>query len=120
MTPAAPSSLTGPVDAVVCPAVLDHAYAPDLRDGLLRAMADGGDVEVLADAVTQADTANLQVLCAAALDLGRSGRTLRLETPSAALLRVIERLGLAAVLGVTPAARTGAALEAPLSTNTGT
>jgi anti-anti-sigma regulatory factor len=119
MTAATPSSLTGPIGAVVCPAVLDHAYAPDLRDALLRAMADGGDVEVLADAVTQADTANLQVLCAAALDLGRSGRTLRLVTPSAPLIRVIERLGLAAVLGVTPAARTGAPLEAPFSTNIG-
>ena len=84
---------------IVCPPVLDLAYAPELKAELLRALSTGGDVEVRADAVTHADTANLQILCAAAVDLARAGRTLAVTEPSEALVRVARRLGLAAVLG---------------------
>ena len=85
---------------VVCPPVLDLAYAPELKDVLLRALAEDGDVEVRAAEVTQADTACLQIFCAAAAALARDGRSLIVVEPSPALTRVAERLGLARALGL--------------------
>jgi anti-anti-sigma regulatory factor len=93
---------------VQCPAVLDLACAPELRDTLLRALSGGADVDVHAAAVTQADTACLQLLCAAAVALARQGRALKLVEPSAALIRVAERLGVATVLGAAGPSRPGA------------
>ena len=98
MTAAVSAPLAPTRAVVVCPAVLDLAYAPELKEVLLSAIAEGGDVEVRAEAVTHADTANLQVLCAAAAELARAGRTLTVE-PSEALVRVARRLGLVSVLG---------------------
>jgi anti-anti-sigma regulatory factor len=86
-----------------CPAVLDLAYAPALKDGLLGAIAEGGDVVVRAGAVTQADTACLQLLCAAAAKLAGSGRSLIVADASPAFTRVAARLGLTATLALQPA-----------------
>ena len=99
-----------PAKNVSCPAVLDLASAPALKELLVGALADEGDIFVDGLAVTQADTACLQILCAAAADLGRAGRSLTIA-PSPALTRVAERLGLALVLGLRrtelPSAGTG-------------
>jgi len=86
-------------DVLELPAVLDLAFAPALRDLLLRALGDSGDVGVNAAAVTHADTSCLQLLCAATMALAGRGRSLKLIEPSPALIRVAERLGVAKTLG---------------------
>ena len=88
-----------PAGTIICPPVLDLAYAPELKAALLRALSDGGDVQVRAHAVTHVDTASLQLLCAAALEVARSGHTLTIAEPSEALTRIARRLGLVTVLG---------------------
>ena len=88
-----------PAGTIICPPVLDLAYAPDLKEALLRALSNGGDVHVRAHAVTHVDTASLQLLCAAALDVTRAGHTLTVAEPSEALTRIARRLGLVTVLG---------------------
>jgi len=98
--------MSGAADLLECPAVLDLAFAPELRDLLLRALAGDGDVEVNTAAVTHADTSCLQLLCSAAMALAGRGRSLKLIQPSPPLLRVVDRLGVAKTLGIASASHT--------------
>ena len=88
---------------VTCDEVLDLSAAESLRARLLSALARGEDLEIQAGAVRQIDTANLQLLCAAARDLRARERSLIITEPSPALLQAARRLGLAGVLGLDPA-----------------
>lgn len=97
---------------VTCDEVLDLSAAESLRARLLAAVGRGEDLEIQAAAVRQIDTANLQLLCAAARDLRARGRNVTITEPSAALLQAARRLGLTAVLGLDAAA---AAPVAPAS-----
>ncbi len=85
---------------VTCDEVLDLTAAESLRGRLLEALARGGDVEVQAGAVRQIDTANLQLLCAAARELRARGSGILITAPTAPLLAAARRLGLTAVLGL--------------------
>ncbi len=91
---------------VTCDEVLDLSAAEPLRAQLLAALSRGGDLEIRAAAVRQIDTANLQLLCAAACELRAHGRTLVIAEPTPPLLAAARRLGLSAALGLetTPAA----------------
>ena len=88
---------------VTCDEVLDLSAAESLRARLLAALARGEDLEIQAGAVRQIDTANLQLLCAAARDLRARDRSLIITEPSPALLQAARRLGLPACSGSTPA-----------------
>ena len=87
---------------VTCDDVLDLAAAESMRERLLAAMRGGGesDVQVLGAAVRQIDTANLQLLCAAARELRAQGRSFRISEPSSPFVTAARRLGLAGVLGI--------------------
>jgi anti-anti-sigma regulatory factor len=85
---------------VTCDEVLDLSAAESLRAQLLAALSRGGDLEIQAAAVRQIDTANLQLLCAAARDLRAHGRTFVIAEPTPALLAAARRLGLSAALGL--------------------
>ena len=92
---------------IICEEVLDLSTVAALRAQLLLALAGAADVEIVASAVERVDTANLQILCAAARELRAAGRPFRLAAPSAAFLLAARRLGVAAVLdleAVPPAA----------------
>jgi len=106
-----------PGGPLVCPAVLDLASASWLRDEVLRVMSasPGLAVEIDAGAVTQIDTANVQILLAARRELERQGGTLTVRSPSAAVLRVATRLGLAAALDLPSFDAQAAAGGAPIS-----
>jgi anti-anti-sigma regulatory factor len=91
---------------VTCDDVLDLSAAESMRERLLAAVRGGGEVDVLVDvqvvaaAVRQIDTANLQLLCAAARELSAQGRALRIFEPSLPFVTAARRLGLADLLGV--------------------
>jgi anti-anti-sigma regulatory factor len=95
-----PARATNGRAAVTCDEVLDLPAAESLRERLLAAVACGGDLEVEASAVRQIDTANLQLLCAAARELRARGRTMLIIGPTPPLLAAARRLGLTAVLGL--------------------
>jgi anti-anti-sigma regulatory factor len=85
---------------VTCDEVLDLSAAESLRAQLLAALSRGGDLEIQAAAVRQIDTANLQLLCAAAHELRARGHTLVIAEPTPPLLAAARRLGLSAALGL--------------------
>ncbi len=87
---------------VTCDEVLDLSAAESLRARLLSALGRGEDLEIQAAAIRQIDTANLQLLCAAARDLRARERSLIITEPSPALLQAARRLGLCTVLGLPP------------------
>ncbi len=95
-----PTRATSGRVTVTCDEVLDLSAAESLRARLLVAVARGEDLEIQAAAVRQIDTANLQLLCAAARDLRARGRDLTITEPSPALLQAARRLGLTAALGL--------------------
>jgi anti-anti-sigma regulatory factor len=64
-----PARATNGRVTVTCDEVLDLSAAESLRARLLAALASGSDLEVQAGAIRQIDTANLQLLCAAAREL---------------------------------------------------
>jgi anti-anti-sigma regulatory factor len=97
---AAAASETAPT-RVTCGETLDLAYSSELRAILLTALASATRIDVDASAVTHADTANLQVLAAAAGEAGRRGGALRVIAPSGPFLRTARHLGLSAALGLT-------------------
>jgi anti-anti-sigma regulatory factor len=99
---------------VTCDEVLDLSAAESMRARLLAALARGEDLEIQAGAVRQIDTANLQLLCAAARDLRAHDRSLIITEPSPALLQAARRLGLSGVLGL-DAAPAAAAPVVPAS-----
>jgi anti-anti-sigma regulatory factor len=87
---------------IVCEESLDLSTVAALHAHLLLALAGEAGVEVVASAVERVDTANLQILCAAARDLRAAGRAFRLTSPSAPFLLAARRLGVAAVLDLQP------------------
>jgi anti-anti-sigma regulatory factor len=95
---------------IVCEEVLDLSTVAGLHDRLRVAIAQGrdghgdGDVVVQAHLIERIDTANLQLLCAAARELRVKGRALRLVDASAPLALAARRLGLTKALGLEPAA----------------
>jgi len=95
-----PARATSGRVTVTCDEVLDLSAAESLRAQLLAALARGGDLEIQAAAVRQIDTANLQLLCAAALELRARGRSVRFTEASAPLVLAARRLGLTGVLGL--------------------
>lgn len=95
-----PARATSGRVTVTCDEVLDLSAAESLRARLLSALARGEDLELQAGPVRQIDTANLQLLCAAARDLRAHGRNLIITDPSPALLLAARRLGLSGVLGL--------------------
>jgi anti-anti-sigma regulatory factor len=95
-----PARATSGRVTLTCDEVLDLSAAESLRAQLLAALASGEDLEIQAAAVRQIDTANLQLLCAAALDLRARERNLIIVEPSSALLQAARRLGLSGVLGL--------------------
>jgi len=100
---------------VTCDEVLDLSAAESLRARLLAALGCGEDLEIQAAAVRQIDTANLQLLCAAARDQRARGRNVTITEPSPALLQAAQRLGLTAVLGLDAAAAAAAPVAPPSS-----
>ena len=101
-----PARATNVRATVTCDEVLDLSAAESLRAQLLAAVARGGDLEIHAAAVRQIDTANLQLLCAAARDLRARGRSLQIIEPSPPLVLAARRLGLTGVLGLDAAPAT--------------
>jgi anti-anti-sigma regulatory factor len=99
-----PARATSGRTIVTCDEVLDLSAAESLRAQLLAAVARGGDLEIQAAAVRQIDTANLQLLCAAARDLRARGRNVLITEPSPTLVLAARRLGLTGVLGLDAAA----------------
>jgi anti-anti-sigma regulatory factor len=93
-----PARATSGRVTVTCDEVLDLSAAESLRAQLLAAMARGGDLEIQAAAVRQIDTANLQLLCAAARELRERGRSMLFTEASPPLVLAARRLGLTAAL----------------------
>jgi anti-anti-sigma factor len=73
--------------------------AAELRASLVTALADGGDLELNLSAVTEMDSAGVQLLMAAKKSARASQRDLRLVGHSPAVLEVFETLDLAAHFG---------------------
>ena len=74
--------------------------AAELREGLLAALAQGeGDFTIDLAAVTEMDSAGVQLLMAARKSAEAAGFALHLAGHSPAVVEVLETLGLAAVLG---------------------
>ncbi len=101
-----PARATSGGVTVTCDEVLDLSAAESLRARLLSALARGGDLEIQAAAVRQIDTANLQLLCAAARELRARGRRVTITEASQPLVLAARRLGLAGVLGLDAAPAT--------------
>ena len=95
-----PRSAASARATVTCDEVLDLSAAESLRAQLLAALARGGDLEIQAAAIRQIDTANLQLLCAAAREVRALGRSLLFTEPSPPLVLAARRLGLTGVLGL--------------------
>ena len=95
--------------------MLDLGAAPWLKDAVLGAMASSAcrAIELDAGAVTQIDTANVQILLAARRDLQRTGGDLRVLSASPALLRVTDQLGLTGALDLAGGRREAVATESP-------
>jgi anti-anti-sigma regulatory factor len=74
------------------PAELTIANASALRQALLTALIEPGELSLDASAITQADSAGLQLLLSAT----RSGKPVHLSTPSAAFQFALCRYGFSA------------------------
>jgi anti-anti-sigma regulatory factor len=89
-------------DATRAPLALDAdlriAAAPALRDALLAALAAGEAVELDGTAVTQVDTAVLQLLAAFSRDARAAGLSVRWTGASDSLQRGVAVLGLHALI----------------------
>jgi anti-anti-sigma regulatory factor len=85
---------------LTCDEVLDLSAAESLRAQLVAALARGPALEIQAAAIRQIDTANLQLLCAAARELRARGGSMLINEPSAPLVLAARRLGLSSVLGL--------------------
>jgi anti-sigma B factor antagonist len=73
--------------------------AAELRESLSAALAAGGDLELNLSAVTEMDSAGVQLLMAAKKTARESQRELRLVGHSPAVLEVFETLDLAGHFG---------------------
>ncbi len=82
--------------------------AAELSAVLKDALSGAGELELNLAAVTEMDSAGVQLLMAAAKTARAAGGELRLVGHSAAVLEVFETLNLAAYFGAPPPARSAA------------
>ena len=67
--------------------------AVEFRDALLKAIAGHGDLDLDCTAISEFDSAGLQMLLAARREIAAAGGRLRLISPGAALLDVLRLSG---------------------------
>ncbi|WP_407049777.1 STAS domain-containing protein [Methyloraptor flagellatus] len=82
-----------PVASVALPTHVDMAATIELREQLL-AMAGAPRIEVDGAAVERIGTPAIQVLLAATRGAAAEGRSLKLRSPSSAMRRALEDVGL--------------------------
>jgi anti-anti-sigma factor len=75
---------------------IDLATAPVLQDALIACLAEGKPITLDMNGVTFVDSSGLQVILAAAVESESVG-TLIVKDPSAAVLRVMEVIGIDAI-----------------------
>lgn len=75
---------------------IDLATAPVLHDALIECMAEGKPITLDMKDVTFVDSSGLQVILAAAVE-SQSVGTLVVKDPSAAVLRLMEVIGIEAI-----------------------
>src|SRR5262245_54389765 len=78
--------------------VCNIQQAAELKTRLVDALEKGSDLVIDGSAVEEVDTAVVQLLIAATAAARTRGRSLRWQSPSAALRRCAETIGLAAQL----------------------
>ncbi len=84
-----------------CGEHLDIAEAASLYAGLQKSLKASSNIELIADSVTKADTAGLQLLLALSRDVAQTGGGLIWSNPSQILIETATLLGLDRELGLT-------------------